>query len=95
MSSLLAEGFNLAMFGMGFVFSFLLMLVVLTTVMSAILRRFTPKTAVAPKGYASSGRKGSVISASSQGVDQQNVADNSRLIAVITAAVRQHRSDSR
>ncbi|MDO8908246.1 MAG: OadG family protein [Pseudohongiella sp.] len=93
MSNLLAEGLNLAMFGMGFVFSFLLMLVVLTTAMSAILRRFTPSTAVAPKGYASSGRNGRAAASPRAGSNQQTVADDPRLLAVITAAIRKHRSD--
>lgn len=93
MSDLLAEGFNLAMFGMGFVFSFLLMLVVLTTSMSAILRRFTPSTSVVPKGYTGSGRKGHSSSAARRDNNSQTVVDDTRLLAVIAAAVRQHRSD--
>lgn len=92
MSDLLAEGFNLAMFGMGFVFSFLLVLVVLTTSMSAILRRFTPSTTVVPKGYSGSGRNGSSPPSAGRESAQQSSIEDTRLIAVVTAAIRQHRS---
>ncbi|MDF1623070.1 MAG: OadG family protein [Pseudohongiella nitratireducens] len=44
MSDLLWEGLNLALFGMGFVFIFLIVLVFLTGAMSSLVRQFSPLT---------------------------------------------------
>lgn len=93
MSDLVVSGLNLAMYGMGFVFLFLLLLVGLTTLMSTLVRRFSPAVTVAHKQYSSTkktgierrpGTKPELLSASE---------DNSRLVAVISAAITQHRSD--
>ena len=40
--NLLAEAINLTLFGMGFVFVFLALMVVVTTMMSLIVKRFQP-----------------------------------------------------
>lgn len=41
-ASLLAQGFDLMVFGMGTVFLFLALLVLLTSLMSALVQRFSP-----------------------------------------------------
>ena len=41
-NNLLAEAINLTFFGMGFVFVFLALMVVVTTMMSLIVKRFQP-----------------------------------------------------
>jgi len=41
-NNLLAEAINLTLFGMGFVFVFLALMVVVTTMMSLIVKRFQP-----------------------------------------------------
>ena len=41
-NNLLAEAINLTFFGMGFVFVFLTLMVVVTTVMSLLVKRFQP-----------------------------------------------------
>ena len=41
-NNLLAEAINLTLFGMGFVFVFLTLMVLVTTVMSLLVKRFQP-----------------------------------------------------
>ena len=41
-NNLVAEAINLSLFGMGFVFVFLALMVVVTTMMSLIVKRFQP-----------------------------------------------------
>ena len=41
-NNLLAEAINLTLFGMGFVFVFLTLMVVVTTMMSLLVQRFQP-----------------------------------------------------
>ena len=41
-NDLLAEAINLTLFGMGFVFVFLTLMVLVTTVMSLLVKRFQP-----------------------------------------------------
>ena len=41
-NNLLAEAINLTLFGMGFVFVFLALMVVVTTMMSVLVKRFQP-----------------------------------------------------
>lgn len=84
MSDLIIAGFNLALYGMGFVFTFLILLVILTTFMSALVRRYAPAPAlVVPRR--STGKK----AAQRPSVAKQ---DQGKLVAVISAAIRQHRS---
>lgn len=81
MTELMSQGINLALVGMGVVFGFLGILVLLTTVMSRVLARI-------PEGGASTGPGASAATPSRNRPDP----DRDRLIAVISAAVRQHRS---
>ena len=41
-NNLLAEAINLTLFGLGFVFVFLVLMVVVTTMMSLLVKRFQP-----------------------------------------------------
>ncbi|SDJ16717.1 OadG family transporter subunit [Billgrantia gudaonensis] len=79
---LLQDGLALMGVGMGFVFVFLTVLVVLTTLMSLILRRFGPKPSAAEVAA------GPVAAAPSH-------ANDAELMAVISAAVHRHRRHRR
>lgn len=84
MSELMNAGFNLALYGMGFVFTFLILLVLLTTGMSSLVRRYMP----APAAVVPRRGTGKSLEQRSSSAD----ADQTRLVAVISAAIRQHRS---
>lgn len=79
-SDLLIEGVELMLLGMGSVFTFLIILVFVTGVMSRLIDRFFPEAAPVAKPV----RKAPAATA----VD-------SELLAVIGAAVKQHRSRRR
>lgn len=79
MDNLLSEGLTLMVFGMGFVFLFLTLLVVVTTYMSKLVVKFEP----APQPKAVKSRPNSPV-AVQQGSDE--------LVAVISAAVHKYRS---
>ncbi len=79
--TLLQQGLQLMLFGMGTVFIFLVVLIACTTLMSRMVLRFAPAdspptTAGNPPQQSSS----------------TQIPDRARLIAVITAAVHQHRA---
>lgn len=78
MNDLLAEGLNLMLMGMGAVFVFLTLLVFTTSFMSKLVTRYAPVPAPAPK-------PAPLSSPASQ-------ADDPQLLAVISAAIHQHRS---
>lgn len=81
MDGIVAEGFNLLIFGMGFVFVFLTLLVVATSFMSRVLMRFEPAhVPVVPK-------KGRASAAASGHVSDQ------ALVAVMSAAIKKYRED--
>ncbi|MCG8671708.1 MAG: OadG family protein [Pseudomonadales bacterium] len=77
MNTLLAEGLNLMLLGMGAVFVFLTVLVFTTTFMSRIIGKYAPTRPAVAKAST-----------------PQPVAvnDDKQLMAVITAAIHQHRS---
>lgn len=84
MSELITAGFNLALYGMGFVFIFLILLVILTTFMSTLVQRYMPAPApVLPRRGA--GKRPAQRSSPAN-------TDQGKLVAVISAAIRQHRS---
>jgi oxaloacetate decarboxylase gamma subunit len=69
---------------MGFVFIFLILLVILTTLMSTLVQRYLPEPAVVlPRRGSGKRRSLPPVSAG---------ADQGKLVAVISAAIRQHRS---
>jgi len=82
MSDLVIQGLELAMMGMGFVFVFLILLVLLTTLLSTLVRLTEPDIP------ADVGMPGVGAQDREAGVSQEG---NARLIAVITAAIREHR----
>ena len=77
-SELISEGINLMLFGMGFVFVFLTLLVAVTSFMSSTVNKF-----VKPAPEATN--KPAPVSAPAAG-------NNDELIAVMTAAVHKFRS---
>ena len=77
MDHLISEGVELMAFGMGFVFVFLTLLVIITTLMSKIINKLVPETVTEPKPKAAS----SVPANTS----------NDELLAVLTAAVHTYR----
>lgn len=77
-TELLMEGIDLMAIGMGTVFLFLITLVIIVTLMSKLLGKFFPDAVPVPK-------------APSRAKPAADVVD-SELIAVITAAIKQHRS---
>lgn len=75
--SLVQQGLDLMMFGMGTVFVFLTVLVVVTTLMSNIINRFFPE-APAPEVAPSPAKTGGQV--------------DSKVINVIQAALDKHRN---
>jgi oxaloacetate decarboxylase gamma subunit len=76
MSELVSSGLELMAFGMGTVFSFLVLLIFATSLMSKIVNKFAPEPVVVPQA---------VVTAPTQGVDPQ-------LLNVLAAAVKEHRA---
>jgi oxaloacetate decarboxylase gamma subunit len=80
MENLVSEGLSLMVFGMGFVFTFLTLLVGMTTLMSKLVTKFEPEPVAVP-----------VKARRNQSVNVENKSDD-ELVAVITAAVHKFRS---
>ena len=76
MNSLISEGLNLMVYGMGFVFVFLTLLVIVTALMSKLVNKFLPEPIVEPKAKASA---------------PQTAGNSDELLAVLTAAVHKYR----
>lgn len=76
-TSLVSQGLELMIFGMGVVFVFLTMLVFVTGFMSALINKIAPEVEAAPAPAAPA--------APSAGVDPQ-------LLKVLSAAVKEHRA---
>lgn len=81
MSDLVMQGLEMAMMGMGFVFVFLIMLVFCTTILSRIVRLTEPAV---PDDVP-------VPKPESRAADSRSAFPDTRLIAVITAAIGEHR----
>lgn len=71
------QGVELMLFGMGTVFVFLSLLIVMTTMMSAFIQRFVKPEPVQTPASATS---------------EQSSANDQHLIAVISAAIHKYRS---
>ena len=76
--SILDQGVNLMLYGMGSVFFFLTVLIVATVAMSAFVQRFFPQ---APEPQANAPRP-----------QAPATAVEPRVVAIIQAAIEQHRS---
>ena len=77
MDSLLNQGLELAMFGMGTVFVFLALLIAATKTMSALVLKFQPALA---DGVAAAATQSNLI------------PEDGQLVAVISAAIMRHRN---
>lgn len=86
MDGILAEGFSLLLFGMGFVVVFLTLLVFATSLMSRILVRFEP--APLPVAAKKTGATAGATAGAAAGA-----ANDPALIAVLSAAVKKYRED--
>ena len=81
-SDLMLEGLTLMVFGMGFVFTFLTLLVLATKTMSATVLRFSPVEDL------------SLLTPPLNTVSpSQQVANDAQLMAVLSAAVHRYRQD--
>jgi len=80
MDNLFSEGLTLMVFGMGFVFVFLTLLVFITGTMSRLVSRYLPEPA--PK----------TVKARPQAAAGVAAGNNDELIAVLSAAVHKYRS---
>jgi oxaloacetate decarboxylase gamma subunit len=81
-SDLMLEGLTLMVFGMGFVFSFLTLLVLATKTMSATVLRFAPVEEVV------------VNSPLMMVPPSQKIANDPQLMAVLSAAVHRYRQQN-
>lgn len=91
-TDLLNEGLTLMLFGMGFVFIFLTLLVFATALMSRLVTAYEKSVGVLPEGGVPSPtavipRHGPLAS----NVQQKNEPGN--LVSILTAAVKAHRSN--
>ena len=76
----MARGVELMLYGMGTVVLFLALLVIATSTMSRLLSRYLPEAEPAP------------AAPSLPGVRTATPEQEAQLVAVITAAIRQHRA---
>jgi oxaloacetate decarboxylase gamma subunit len=81
MSELMTEALELMVVGMGFVFVFLAVLVFLTSIMSKLINKYLP--APAP------------VAAKAPKVKNQTASQDAQLLAVLSAAVAEYRSDQK
>jgi oxaloacetate decarboxylase gamma subunit len=75
-STLITQGLDLMLYGMGTVFAFLTLLVGITTLMSVVVNKLVVEVEVAPTGPVSNSTKAEI---------------EPRIIKVIQAAIDQHR----
>lgn len=76
-ASLVSQGLELMIFGMGVVFAFLTALVFITNFMSTVVNRFAPEPEPVPTAP--------TLAPAAQGVDP-------KLLKVLAAAVKEHRA---
>jgi oxaloacetate decarboxylase (Na+ extruding) subunit gamma len=89
-SSLMNEGITLMLFGMGFVFVFLTLLVIVTSLMSKIITKYEKSVGVLPEDGVPSPT--AFIPHHEILTAPQPEADDKTLISVLTAAVHKYRS---
>lgn len=88
--SLMSEGFTLMLFGMGFVFIFLTVLVIATSFMSKIITRYERNVGVIPEEGIPSPT--AVIPHHEHSHSSTESSDDTAVISVISAAVKKFRS---
>ena len=81
MSELMTDAINLMIVGMGFVFVFLVILVFLTSLMSKMVTKYLP----APEPVVAKASK----------TKKPNASPDAQLLAVLSAAVSEYRSDQK
>lgn len=79
--NLMQQGFELMLYGMLFVFAFLLVLIAVVTLVSAIMQRFPEPEPVVPVKRAPSANKAQAVA-----------MPDANTLAAISAAVKQHRA---
>jgi oxaloacetate decarboxylase gamma subunit len=90
-TNLISEGFNLMLLGMGFVFVFLTLLVIVTSLMSKIITSYEDNFGALPEeGVAS---PTAVLSQAMN--EHQHENDDKNLITVLSAAVHKFRSKNK
>lgn len=89
-SNLMSEGINLMLFGMGFVFVFLTLLVIVTSLMSKIIIKYEKNVGVLPEDGVPSPT--TFIPHHEASATHQAEIDNKTLTSVLTAAVHKYRS---
>ena len=90
-TSLLNEGFTLMLFGMGFVFIFLTILVFATSIMSRVVTLYEKSVGVLHKGGVPSPT--AVIPHHSHTPTDPNAPKQDRnTLAILSAAIREHRA---
>ena len=80
--NLVTQGLQLMLYGMATVVVFLTLLVLATAAMSGLIARYFPEAVSSPAKTPATGRR-------------PQAADDSELVAVITAAVQRHRQRDR
>jgi oxaloacetate decarboxylase gamma subunit len=90
-SSLVTEGLTLMLYGMGFVFIFLTLLVIATSAMSVLVTKYEKNVGVLPEGGVPSPT--AVIPQHAHPATKSHPKhDNTTLLAILSAAVNKHRS---
>ena len=89
-SSLLTEGLTLMLYGMGFVFVFLTLLVIATSTMSVLITKYEKYVGVLPKEGVPSPT--AVIPQHAPAAPKQQKHDDTTLLAVLSEVVNKHRS---
>ncbi len=89
-SNLLNEGFNLMIFGVGFVFVFLTLLVIVTSLMSWTIIRYEKNVGTLPEDGIPAPT--TFISPHTHEHAEHTQSDNSSLITILSAAVHKYRS---
>lgn len=91
-SDLLNEGFTLMLFGVGFVFVFLTLLVIATSLMSWVIIRYEKSVGVLPEDGIPAPTAVVGPHHKHDQAGQQTQSQDSSLITVLTAAVHKYRS---
>jgi len=92
-SNLLNEGFSLMLFGVGFVFVFLTLLVIATSLMSWIITKYEKNVGVLPEDGIPAPT--AVVGSNKHEHAHVTHTQDSSLITVLTAAIHKYRSKNK